>query len=590
MSTLVIYNPMHYTSPDVYEFISKQTNDPIMERKVCEISWTKFAIFESEMILLNKFWPTIWDVSFPIPSPKLCPEERSRRRLMFRNEKSLYKRKCNATGETIISIYSPDSPIIVYDQKYWWSDQRDPCQFGITYTIQETFFSQYGKLMMQVPMPNVYNTNGENSDYCNHVGDMKDCYLVSASWYCQNCMYGSKLWNCKDCYDMLECITSERCRWCIWCEWCHTVCGSYLSSNCKDSFYLFGCVDCETCIWCRNLVNQKYCIFNKQYAKEEYKREKEKLFAIWHDHIINQRESHKSERILAEWNYKNCTNSFGDRLTNCENCFNCYHLIWAKDCKYSENGADGLFDIMDAYGLGIRSSLNYEIIDTWVDSFKTCFGIALHSCQHTYYSINCHNSSYLFGCIGLRNKQYCILNKQYTKEEYEKLVPIIIKNMQEHGEWGEFFHPSLSPFCYNETVANDIDPLSRHEVVKLWYDWQDKNYDPSIPNDVQTISGDDIPNIKKISDEFLKKIVICEESGRPFRILGKELEMYRLFDLAIPRLHPDVRHRDRVAKRPDRVLYTRKSDLTDSTIISVFKQEVNHKVCSTDEYQKEIFA
>ena len=30
--------------------------------------------------------------------------------------------------------------------------------------------------------------------------------------------------------------------------------------------------------------------------------------------------------------------------------------------------------------------------------------------------------------------------------------------MQETGERGEFFHPSLSPFGYNETVAQEYYP------------------------------------------------------------------------------------------------------------------------------------
>jgi hypothetical protein len=55
-------------------------------------------------------------------------------------------------------------------------------------------------------------------------------------------------------------------------------------------------------------------------------------------------------------------------------------------------------------------------------------------------------SSNLFGCIGLRGKEYCILNKQYTKEEYETLVPKIIEKMKADGEWGEFFHQRISPF------------------------------------------------------------------------------------------------------------------------------------------------
>lgn len=51
-----------------------------------------------------------------------------------------------------------------------------------------------------------------------------------------------------------------------------------------------------------------------------------------------------------------------------------------------------------------------------------------------FYVHNCFYSSDIFGCIGLRNKQYCIFNKQYTKEEYEKLVPKIIEHMQKNGE------------------------------------------------------------------------------------------------------------------------------------------------------------
>jgi len=55
-----------------------------------------------------------------IPTPTLCPEERQRRRLAFRNERKLYKRKCDATKKDIISLYQNDSPYIVYDHTVWW--------------------------------------------------------------------------------------------------------------------------------------------------------------------------------------------------------------------------------------------------------------------------------------------------------------------------------------------------------------------------------------------------------------------------------------------------------------------------------------
>ena len=33
------------------------------------------------------------------------------------------------------------------------------------------------------------------------------------------------------------------------------------------------------------------------------------------------------------------------------------------------------------------------------------------------------------------------------------------------GEWGEFFPSSLSPFGYNETVAQEYFPMSREDIL-----------------------------------------------------------------------------------------------------------------------------
>ena len=97
---------MQYTSKEVYEYISKQTNDPITERKICKVSGTEFPIYQSDLDFYNKISPTFYPltkgdgdegvrgIKFQIPTPTLCPEERQRRRLSFRNESKLYKRKC----------------------------------------------------------------------------------------------------------------------------------------------------------------------------------------------------------------------------------------------------------------------------------------------------------------------------------------------------------------------------------------------------------------------------------------------------------------------------------------------------------------
>lgn len=46
-------------------------------------------------------------------------------------------------------------------------------------------------------------------------------------------------------------------------------------------------------------------------------------------------------------------------------------------------------------------------------------------CMETKYCNNC------FGCVNLYQKDYCIFNKQYTKEEYEIIVPKLIQELED---------------------------------------------------------------------------------------------------------------------------------------------------------------
>lgn len=63
-------------------------------------------------------------------------------------------------------------------------------------------------------------------------------------------------------------------------------------------------------------------------------------------------------------------------------------------------------------------------------------------------------------------------------------------------------------------------------------------------------------------DAIISKIILCEISEKPFRITTQELEFYRQHNLPLPRVHPDIRHTERLVKRPERNLYLRKCDKT----------------------------
>jgi hypothetical protein len=162
----------------------------------------------------------------------------------------------------------------------------------------------------------------------------------------------------------------------------------------------------------------------------------------------------------------------------------------------------------------------------------------------------------------MKNASYCILNKQYTKGEYERLVPKIIEKMKKTPlrlpdgsfagqEWGEFFPPSMSPFGYNETIAGDYFPLTKYEATNRQFRWSDYQLPP--PQVAKIVKAADLPDsIDDIPDDIVNWAVECS-----FKILKQEVDFYRQMHLPVPKFHPDERHRRRMAVRNPRHLWNR---------------------------------
>ena len=75
------------------------------EIRKCKISGKKFKISEDDIEFYKKR---------NLPLPTLCPEERQRRRLIWRNERHLYQRNCSLCKKNIISIYSKECEFPIY--------------------------------------------------------------------------------------------------------------------------------------------------------------------------------------------------------------------------------------------------------------------------------------------------------------------------------------------------------------------------------------------------------------------------------------------------------------------------------------------
>jgi hypothetical protein len=503
-----------------------------------------------------------------VPPPTWCPECRMIRRMVWRNGRNLYKASCKAPGhaEQILSVYSSEKELVIYDQAYWWSQKHDPLIYGKVYDFSAPFFVQFAELLHKTPLPNFSNMNAVDSEYVNMTINSKNCYLVFSSTNNENCSYSEGINYCRDSLDIFSTRKSERCYWSLDCLSCFNVSFSTKAVNCSDSAFLFDCKGCSNCFGCWNLRNRQYCIFNGQYSKEDYL-SKIKSFDLGSYENLKKSESAFREKTksaihrFADILHSNDVT--GDRIESSHNCHNSFDISGNTDSKYvwqilEEGGADN-YDITvagkptltyEGQGAGMGQGSKFVL-----GSGDTSFSQYAHSCIS--------GCSYLFGCVGLTNKRYCILNKQYTKEEYEALVPKIIEHMNQTPyvdrqgrvfKYGEFFPPELSPLAYNETLAQEYFPLTKEEALKKGYQWRDrdeKNYRiTKQPEELPDRIGD-VDN--SITNEVIKCSTVWDQEmsgcATAFKITLAELQFYRKMNFPLPRLCPNCRHYERLQQR-----------------------------------------
>jgi len=457
----------------------------------------------------------------------------------------------------------------VFCQECWWNDDWDPLTFGTEVDFSQTFFEQFKKLYRNVPAMSLFNVQCINSEYCNFVAECKNCYLIFGVKNDENVLYSHNTSFSKDTLDSSISGKLELCYETIQCENSNRLFFSKNSENCSDSYFLYECRNCVDCFACTNLRNKRFCFFNKQLTKEEYFEELDKLNLGSHTAIQDLKSRfydlylktiHKHAHLV---NTSNCT---GNNLRNAKNCNFCFDVFGkeSEDSKYTTHVVAGVKDSYDNYGIS-KAERVYETLAIGFDSHENSdyyFSFFVKASSNAYYSIACTACHHVFGCVGLQNKEYCILNKQYTKEEYERLVPQIMEHMNKMPyadkmgrvyAFGEFFPPELSPFAYNETIAQEYFPLTKEEAIKEGYDWKD-------PEDRKyeiTKKTENLPDhIDDVDESILNEVIECEHKGKcnhqctsAFKIIPQELQFYKKMHLPLPRLCSNCRHHERLSQR-----------------------------------------
>ncbi len=530
--------------------------DKRIENKTCTQCSCNFTITEKDLDFYQKVSPQFSGEIFSIPSPTLCPGCREQRRLSFRNERTLYRRQCDKTNNWIISIYSPDKQFKIYNHDFYWSDNWDALDYWRKYTDEKAFFKQFQKLNLSVPKRAVMKgSHSENCDYVNFVWESKDCYLMFNAANNEGCSYSNGIIDCFFCMDSSLIRKSRDCYQCIDVENCHNCFFLQDCLNCSNSEYLYNCKNCNYCTSCVNIDNKSYCIENEQYTRDEYFKELKRRGINYNDF-----KNFKLRFPMKFLDIINSEGSYWNIIYNSNNVQNSFEVYDSENIKYSSNIFRDVKDSMDVYVAINNCSLLYESHIINKHSSNILFSSdCWWNCSNLVYCIDTKNSQYCFWCAWLNSKQYCILNKQYTKEEYERLVPKIIKQMQQDWEWWEFFPSNLSPFWYNETVASEYFPLTEVEALEKWFNWSD--YQAPFPKVEKIILASKLPEIiRDIPDDILNWAIECEVTQKPFKIIKQELDFYRKHNLPIPKRHPDQRHLDRMELRNPRKLFERDCD------------------------------
>ena len=531
------------------------------EVKICQNCKAQFAIEPEDFGFYERM---------KVPPPTFCPDCRFFRRALFRNERKLFRSKDALRGESIVTFWPPEAGFVVYtDKDYWNQDLWDPLKYGQDFDPTRPFLAQVYELFKEVPKMAKLAINLVNSEYSGNADDLKNCYLMFNSNHTEDSAYGNGVDFSRNCYDNSHVQKSERCYNSFWLTNCYETNFSSQCEDCASVWFSKNCRGCTNCFGCVNLRSKKYCIFNNQYSREEYEAKiLEMDLRTWTGLQSAERQAHEFWLQYPNKSMQGVQNIdvSGEYVNHSKNVHQGYLIRESENLKYVQySQVPSSRDCMDASLIGSKSELFYEVaICGWgAAGLKFCWD-CWDGGRDLEYSISCMRSAAnLFGCVGIMKHQYCILNKQYTKEEYEKMVQKIRKHMDDvpfidkEGrvyKYGEFFPPEFAPFAYQHTIVPEHFPMTKEQIEASGARWEDPN-----PTEYQTtMPANAIPNsIIETSEEILKEVIQCENCKRAYRLIQPELQFLKQMKIPAPRTCVDCRHYARISQRNRARLYPR---------------------------------
>ena len=138
-----------------------------------------------------------------------------------------------------------------------------------TFSGVEKAQKEYNNFILKYPRRYVFmvRTINSNGDVISDSKNVKDCYVAKAS---ENCKYCDFVAEAKECYDMATGGKLNECYEDITCDLSSRNLFGIFSWKNQDVEYTQHCHSSKSLFGCIGLRSKKYCIFNKQFTKEEY--------------------------------------------------------------------------------------------------------------------------------------------------------------------------------------------------------------------------------------------------------------------------------------------------------------------------------
>ncbi len=146
--------------------------------------------------------------------------------------------------------------------------------------------------------------------------------------------------------------------------------------------------------------------------------------------------------------------------------------------------------------------------------------------------------------------------------------------MKSTGEYGEFFPIEMSPYPYNQTMANRFYPLAKEEALSRGLKWAD---------DEDVLSGkaeqEVSENLKDIPSDIIKKLFTCTQSGKKYRFTDAEIKFYQKYGIPLPTMSPIERIENMWRKMGDRKLLNRECKICGNLVKTALPNDVLCEEC-----------